>query len=330
MTIFINTKSERSVFNTMAKNKKKTKVRLTRMNWDAQFYSDLLQGKAFIITEPAEVSLDGSRQKSLYGPQSPLYGTSYEDEQAFIERYRCKCGAFKGRQFEGEVCPLCDHPVESRDSDINVTGWISLGDNRIISPYYFNVLQNAIGKTAFPEIVFAKYKITTDGRKVKPTDEEYETKPSSPYAGIGVDKFYEQYENILKYFMSVKKNKVKTLELLLKQKRCVFISHIPIVSTMLRPQAVTDDSFYFNSVDKLINTTFNLSENLKNCIEVERDYILYRLQTKVNAMWNIYFEELNGKEGWIRGEMLGGSFDFNLVTFINASNCGNILLCYNY
>ena len=278
----------------MGKNKKKQKVRLKRLNWDAEFYSDLLKGNAFIITEPAEISLDGSKHKSLYGPQSPLYGTTYEDEQSFIERYRCRCGSFKGRQFEGEICPICDHPVEFKDSDINVTGWISLGDNRIISPYYFNVLQNAIGRTAFPDIIYAKYKITTDGRRVKPTDEDNDSKPSSPYAGIGVDAFYENYENIIKYFMSVKKNKIKTLELLLKQKRSVFISHIPVPSTLLRPQSITADTFYFNSVDKLINTTFSLSENLKVCIDVEKDYILQRLQIKVNEMWNIYFEELNG------------------------------------
>ena len=294
----------------MGRSKNKVEVRCIRMNWDAQFYHDLLQGNAFIISEPAEVSLDGSKHKSLYGPQSPLYGTSYEDEQSFVERYRCQCGQFKGRQFEGEICPFCDHPVEARGSDITVTGWISLGTNRVISPYYFNVLQNAIGKTVFPDIIYAKYKITTDGRRVKPTDEDYDSKPSSPYAGIGIDAFYDNYENIIKYFMSVKKNKIKTLELLLKQKRCVFVSHIPIVSTMLRPQSVTDDSFYFNTVDKLINTAFTLSENLKNCIDVERDYILQRLQTKVNNMWNIYFEELNGKEGLIRGEMLGGSLNY--------------------
>ena len=62
--------------------------------------------------------------------------------------------------------------------------------------------------------------------------------------------------------------------------------------------------------DKLINTTFSLSENLKSCVDVEKDYILQRLQLKVNEMWNLYFEELNGKDGLIRGEMLGGSLNF--------------------
>ena len=63
----------------MSKSKDKTKVLLRRMNWDATFYSDLLKGNAFIITEPAEVSIDGNKCKSLYGPQSPLYGTTFDD-----------------------------------------------------------------------------------------------------------------------------------------------------------------------------------------------------------------------------------------------------------
>ena len=137
------------------KRKGKQKVQMKRLNWDSEFYVDLLRGTGFIISEPAEVTVDGTRQKSMYGPQSPLYGTTYEDEQSFIERYRCRCGAFKSRQFEGEICPICGTKVEFRDSDINVTGWISLGNNKIISPYYFNVLQQAIGKTVFPDIIYA-------------------------------------------------------------------------------------------------------------------------------------------------------------------------------
>lgn len=312
----------------MSKMKPKNRVRFKRLNWDATFYADMLAGNAFIITEPAEVSLDGSKRKSMYGPQSPLYGTTYEDEQSFIERYRCECGAFTSRQFEGEICPICGKPVEFKDSDINVTGWITLGNNRIISPYYFNILQSAIGKTVFPDIIYAKYKITTDGRREKPTEDDYDTQPSSPYAGIGVDAFYDNYENILIYFKSIKKSKAHTIDVLLKEKSSVFISHIPVASTLLRPQSITSDTFYFNSVDKIINTTFSLSENLKNCIDVERDYILQRLQTKVNDLWNIYFEELNGKDGLIRGEMLGGSL--NIWVRVNTFNCGDKLVVLIY
>ena len=292
----------------MGKNKKSVKLR--RLNWDVEFYNDIIQGRGFIISEPAEVSLDGSKHKALYGPQSPLYGTSYEDEQSFIERYRCKCGEFKSRLFEGEICPICGHKVEARDSDITFTGWISLGDNKIINPYYFNILQSAMGKAVFPDIIYAKYEITTDGKRVRPSEDSEEGERLSPFSGIGVDEFYDRYEEIINYFKNHRKTKVRTLNLLLKQKESVFTSHIPIPSTLLRPQSITADTFYYNTIDKMINTAYSLSENLKNCIDVEKDFILQRLQTKVNSMWDVYFEELKGKDGFIRGEILGGSLNY--------------------
>lgn len=314
----------------MGRNKRS--VRIKRRNWDVDFYRDLLHGDAFVITEPAEISLDGTKQKSMYGPQSPLYGTTYEDEQAFIERCRCQCGAFKSRQFEGETCPICNTKVEERGSNINVTGWISLGNNRIVSPYYYNILISAIGKKIFPDIIYAKYKITTDGNREKPGEEDYDETPSSPYAGIGVDAFYDNYENILLYFKNIKKNKAHTIDILINEKEKVFISHIPVVSTLLRPQSITSDTFYYNTIDKIVNTTFSLSENLKNCIDVERDYILQRLQTKVNEMWNIYLEELKDKDGFIRGEMLGGSLNYtsrNVIVPDPTLHDNEIDLSYN-
>ena len=146
---------------------KKRKEKFSRMNWDNEYYYDIIYGNGFNITEPAEISLDGTKQKSLYGPQSPLYGTSYDDEHAFIERYRCRCGEFKGRQFDGEICPFCGTPVEFKDSDINITGWITLS-KQIISPYYFNLFCQTIGKEIFPDIIYAKNKITIDGIKERP------------------------------------------------------------------------------------------------------------------------------------------------------------------
>ncbi|WP_164130833.1 hypothetical protein, partial [Sharpea azabuensis] len=102
-----------------------------------------------------------------------------EDEQSFIERYRCECGAFVGKQFEHEICPICGTPVEFKDSNINTTGWISLGENKIINPLYYNLLSNAIGNTPFADIISAKFKITKDGRKLKPREDELDEKPSS-------------------------------------------------------------------------------------------------------------------------------------------------------
>lgn len=291
----------------------KQRVDIIRRNWDTDFYTDIITGLGFIISDPPEISLDEDKKKSvksMFGPQSPLYGNIYSDEESAIMRWRCQCGAFVGRQFEGEVCPLCNTKVEAKPTNIKITGWISMGDNKVINPYYYQILQKSIGK-AFPDIVSGQYRITTDGKRIKPVYDEADVKITSPFMGIGIDEFYNRYDEILDYFKGVKKAKASTFDRLKNEKKAVFTSHIPVYSTMLRPQSITSDTFYFHSVDKIINTIFTLSENLKNCIDVERDYILLRLQTKLNAYWENTFELINGKDGFIRDQILGGSINYS-------------------
>jgi DNA-directed RNA polymerase beta' subunit len=185
------------------------------------------------------------------------------------------------------------------------------GDNKIISPYYYQVFIGAIGKNVSPDIVNARYIVNKDGERIPVTKDDFDSELSSPYAYIGIDAFYDKYEEILEYFKSIKTKKASTFDRLLKEKRNVFVSHIPIMSNILRPQSITADTFYFNTIDKLINTLYTLSTNLQNCEEVERDYILQRIQEKVNGIWDIAFETLNKKTGLIRGELLGGSINYS-------------------
>ena len=290
----------------------KKRAILDRMNWDAAFYADMQNDVGFQITEPAEISLDGSKEKSMYGPQSPLYGTTYGDEREFIERWRCKCGRKKSRAYEGEECPFCHSKVEARGSNINICGWISLVKSGafVIQPLYFRILAQAIGKE-FAEIVNCKKKVDTNGiqSELKPGDLDFV--PSHPFYGIGIQKFRDRYEEILDYYMhqSNKKNKIHTFELLLAQKDQVFTQHIPVYSTYLRPQSITQDTFYFQGADKMINVIFKLSEQLEDCPDIEWDNFQARLQIKVNMLWDYDFQSMHGKEGIIRDMLLGGSLN---------------------
>ena len=313
-----------------------------KLNWNVEFYRDLLSGDGFIISEQAEVSLDGKKERALYGAQSPLYGSIPQDEQAYIERYRCQCGTFKGKNFEGEICPICGTPIEFKDSNIKMTGWIVLGksdnlkkprENFVINPLYYQKLCSALGKTIFPDIISAKYKVGKNGRRTRATEEDLDTPPSSIYAYIGIDAFYDNYDEILTYFKTTsRKSKAKSIDLLIKDKSAVFVSHIPILSALLRPQSITQDTFYYKSIDKIVNTLFSLSENIKKCVDVERDDILARIQKKVNDMWNIHFDTINSKEGWIRDQLLGGSLNFtarNVICPNPELNDNEVILSYN-
>lgn len=286
-------------------------VRVKKVSWDILFYKDIIDNEGFIISEPAQVKIDKDKKKSLYGPQSPLYGTTYEDENAFMERYRCECGSFIGLQFEGETCPICGTKVESKGNDIKYTGWICTGEeNKFIVPYWYNKLKKTIGKKVFPDIITCKQRVDTDGHRSRYEPDE-NTEPLSPYSGIGIEEFMFQYENILTYFQSVKKDKYDDLDYLKENKSKVFACHIPIYSTLLRPQSITSDTFYYNSIDRDINTLFNLSRNIKDCNEIEKPFILQRMQERLNNMFEYNFDLLNGKEGFIRDKLLGGSLNFS-------------------
>ena len=81
-----------------------------------------------------------------------------------------------GKQFEHEICPICGTPVEFKDSNINTTGWISLEKIKLSILFIIIFLSNAIGNTPFADIISAKFKITKDGRKLKPREDELDEK----------------------------------------------------------------------------------------------------------------------------------------------------------
>lgn len=282
-------------------------VRPVRLNWDIEFYKDIITKNGFVITEPATFLLDDTKQKSLYGARSILYGTSYEDENAFIERCRCKCGEFKGHLFEGEICPLCNTKVEIKDVNIEFTGWITLGENYIINPFYYQLLLECVGKTTLPEIVDQKMIVDVDGNRRKLREDELENKPKHPFFGIGLVEFRTRFEEIMKYFRDKKKKKTDIFNRLISESSSVFCCHIPIYSTLLRPQSSTADTYYYNAIDKHVNPLFSLSDKLRDAEEIDAAYILMRIQHRVNKLWEENFNLINGKEGLIRGELLGGS-----------------------
>lgn len=290
----------------------KKHVRIVRRNWDVEYFCSLKNGTGFTITDPASTSLDGEKKKSMFGPRSELYGTTYGDEQEFAEQYSCKCGKWIGAFLEGEECPFCHSKVESVGDNIKITGWISLGSDKIINPLYYRLLTSALGKYIFPDIVNCRKKVDKDGQVSRPDIYSDPDKPPlSPFSGIGIDEFRQRYFEIMDYFKEKRKPKAEKIEALKREYRSIFTSHIPVYSTKLRQQSVTADTFYFGGLDKEINPIVSLSILLQNSSELEKPNYLQSIQKKVNKMWDYNFELINGKEGHIRGSMLGGSVNFS-------------------
>lgn len=288
-------------------------VFMERLNWDIECLYDITHGKGFMITEPSEFQLDKKTVKSIHGTRSPLYGTDFSDEQACIERYRCECGAFKGLQFEGETCPICHTKITNKDIDITYTGWLSLGDNYIMSPYYYQCIGSLIGNKVLEEIVMVKRVVDRDGHISKATSEDLDKAPKSPFSGIGVAEFRARFEEIIEYFIAKKhktESKVTALRHIINEQASVFVSKVPVYSTFLRPQSQTSDSFYFNSIDKEIEPLFSLTEKLKTSDEIDQYYTLSRIQKRVNNLWKKNLDLIIGKNGFIRDQILGGGLNY--------------------
>ena len=312
-------------------------VRLVKLNWDECCELDLLRGRGFIVSEPA---ITGKDTKSMYGIQSPLFASDWEDgESAFEDRYSCQCGAMKGKIFEGEICPECNSKIEYRDVDLSFTGWIVINNHKIIQPIYYNKLSSIIGNKTFAEIIkYDKY-IDRDGHVLEKTTD------SNPFKGIGLIEFRERFIEILEYYKIKKKNKLEEIKEIEDDVDKVFASCIPVFSSVLRPVSFRNDSFFYSTIDKRYNSIFS-SARLLNDTELyekrrrkwtkekkermDTATILSSIQEKLMQLWELIFDLIDQKDGHIKSEILGGMINFSSrcekILQRNSSNCWELLM----
>lgn len=115
------------------------RMKFSRMNFETECMNDLITGKGFLISEMPFSDVDKSI-KNVYGPRSSLYGTTFNDQNEFQDRYSCQCSKCIGAVFEGEVCPHCNTKIEYRDVDMLFTGWINMSPYKLINPMIYGSL----------------------------------------------------------------------------------------------------------------------------------------------------------------------------------------------
>lgn len=71
------------------------------------------------------------------------------------------------------------------------------------------------------------------------------------YHNIGLQAFYENFEEIMTYYKSKRKMKADLIDSLIRDKDKVWTSKLPVYSTTLRPQSVSTESYYFSSINML-------------------------------------------------------------------------------
>lgn len=292
---------------------KKRKTYIERLNWDAEFIQDIMSGNGFKITEPSSVTSETGKEKSLYGLYSPLYGTDYADEQAFVERYRCKCGYLTGKVFENELCPKCGSKVVYKDINIKFTGWISFEKYKLINPYWYQVLNKALGTekkvNILKSIINSKQIVDINGQRSKYDPEVMGDIVTHPFVGVGMLYLREHFDEVLDYFENKKPKSKSKIEMIRRERQKVWCNKIPVYSTFMRPMSSTSETLYYTQMDKQLSPLFSISQSIKHAEEIEVDNLLTRAQERLNAYWDINFKLINGKQGWIRQNICGGSLN---------------------
>ena len=286
------------------------RIQFSRLNLESECMYDCINGKGFIIKDTPFSDVDKSI-RNMDGPRSPRYGTTYGDTNEFMDRYHCKCGYITGAAFEGEVCPKCGTEVEYTDVDILYTGWLNFHPFKIINPLMYMRLQSALSKSILENIISNENIITSSGVIRKHNDVLEVKKSMLTYHNIGLAAFYENYEEIMLYYRNKRKQKADLIDQLIRDKEIVWTSKLPVYSTVLRPQGVTVESYYFCGQDRQINPLTNITINLKKASAIEVPLYLYQAQMRANTLWQLNFSLIDGKYGWLRSNVLGGEFNFS-------------------
>lgn len=322
----------------LLKDLDRNKVSLVQLNWDNEYIADLTTDQGFDIdsTESYTKKHDAKNKRDVTikndnGLFSSKFGTDWADENAFQDRYSCKCKKYTGKIFENTICEDCHTEVSFKDVDYKMFAYISLGDSSIIVPIYYMLLQSLIGKEKLKDILDFKIEFDLNGN-----EKQREVTKDNPYAGIGMTAFKEQYEDILFFFYKKKKKKYDLYRKLINDKDSVFASHIPVYNSILRPEAIRNETHYYNtengcykSMIRLSNICRQESKNFQQVLDVED--ALCNIQAKLVKLYDLVFQKLNKKEGWIQQEILGARLSYaarNVIIPDASLDCNEVKMSY--
>jgi hypothetical protein len=301
-------------------------VETIKISYDQEFLTDMISGNGFLISDPVKFK-DISETESVHGPRSTLYGTPLE------HHYTCKCGMMSEARFDKLECPYCGGIVEENGVNFSMTGWIDLGRFRIVNPLFYLILETAIGAAVIKEIITKRIVYTKDGNvnEIYYNTDNMKPKKSSqkiqyidetnsrvellagPFSGIGIDGFYDKFEEIMNYYKHKNKSKpakVEQIDYMLENKYKVFCTKIPIYTTVLRPLVVTNSSINHRPIDRFVNTLVNLSIALKSQRQISIDKVLLRIQEKALDIWKYTCSCIEQKKGYVRSKVLGGPINY--------------------
>jgi DNA-directed RNA polymerase beta' subunit len=319
-------------------------MRLELIDWDEEYKKDLASGIGFDIDDPN--GIDKKNNRSDRGIYSNLFGSELSDDLENNDSYSCKCKYLKGRFYDdGKTkCPKCGSLVTYNNNDMKKTGWITLREEiHLINPIFYFMLEKIIGKKHLNNIIYYNKERDKDGNVI--IDYDYYDE-NNPYYSIGLNEFYDKFEEILNYYKdnikglpNLREEKIELCKFVLENKDKVFVNHFPVYTLLLRPILMIKNNMIFDKVNskyqRLLTNVVNLNKtDTQNDIsDLKVLPLLYQSQILLNQIHKMIIEkQISGKDGHIRGNILGERVNFSsrcvIVPLVGKYNLNEIKLPY--
>jgi DNA-directed RNA polymerase beta' subunit len=294
-------------------------MKLERINLENEYLVDMITNNGFVI-----------KKEDKFAPTNVdqlINSSKFMDSE-----YRCDCGAFIGQDILGQKCPRCGSEITLHSLNFGYTGWIDIAPHKVIAPIYYNILKRAIGNSML-KFVLGDYK-ADHAVKYNENDKSFEENQKSKkagmiaandiryiikkipkakqiYQGIGHDEFYKRFDEILDACTS--KTNEEDIAILKKEKSAVFTSKIPIYSTAFRPVSKTAETMFYPKINKWFSMIASIQCKLEDML------LPIEVIPAINAIQNYWIEavdhliknDISKKAGFIRAEIVGGTFTFS-------------------
>lgn len=291
---------------------------LMRINLDEERKRDIQNGKGFIIDQPKSIKKDIKLQGGIF---SNRYGSTLQDDDSFIDRYRCECGLTRGSINHGEICPSCGTMVKYKDDDMSIFGWIVLKKYYVIHPNLYKSLEAFIGAARMNRIIEPDIQVNSDGIEIQ--KEPDPKKKDEIFRGIGIPDFQERFDEIMDYYLALYPQKKNYYDDIMRHKDLVFTQSIPVFTTLLRPTKLDNaGSLKYEKTNENYNLLAHLVYQVnKDKLIPDRQkknkyQVLYDIQIQFNTLYDELKKILEGKKGDLRS-----SIGLYLSRFIVVTQC---------
>jgi len=334
----IEKKNKKGMFRT-----KILKVIPEKFDLDRECKLDMATGNGLRLTSVE--AFDNKDQKIYNGLQSEFFGTDFGDQQAFEERWSCKCHRYVGSDYAGQMCQFCKTRVEFNDIDLERYGWIICDHYKFISPIFAEKLNDALGTCGNKDSVLTLILETPfdSPEQYQPRYGQADVDPTKhPFMHKGMIWLSENIEEVLRFYMTKRPTKKALFEELLSDKDKIFTHCFPVISAVLRTELpnVKNEKAYKMRINAYYKTMIRLN-NAINAYDPESisekelciiNRTLAAFHVEVLNVYDEIFKILSGKKGIIQGKVICGRMNFSARNIIGPASgilrADEVVMCY--